>query len=315
MKNIYELINKEILVREPVDEICDRIINSRNKKIILTGGRGVGKSVVLSALENRCLGTKNECINIHFDAAGMGSNFEEQFYIHYYELIFSNKLLHYIKQNYTITYNRYFNKYDNIISDYFEELNNYVNNCLYEDIEIKKYLNTGELSNKILNKLKEVLKLETLTLAIDRFDWTLNRNPIAQVVLSKYFNMFDKTVITSDDENLKEKYGYSIINIDYCKDVEIVKLILIKHMLGYNTGKKDKFPFELIPTEKYFQLINKTNGNIKLMLEIMSEVIRDWEWCSRESFTIAEEIDKEMKYKVKHFEELKMMSSRTILHL
>jgi len=315
MKNIYELINKEILVREPVDEICDRIINSRNKKIILTGGRGVGKSVVLSALENRCLGTKNECINIHFDAAGMGSNFEEQFYIHYYELIFSNKLLHYIKQNYTITYNRYFNKYDKITSDYFEELNNYVNNCLYEDIEIKKYLNTGELSSKILNKFKEVLKLETLTLAIDRFDWTLNRNPIAQVVLSKYFNMFDKTVITSDDENVKEKCDYSIINIDYGKDVEIVKLILTKYMLSQNTGKKDKFPFDLIPTEKYFYLIEKTNGNIKLMLEIMSEVIRDWEWCSSDNFIMNEEIDKETKYKVKHFNEVMEMSSKTKFYL
>ena len=42
MKNIYEL-NKEILIREPVNEICEKIINSKDKQIILTGGRGVGK--------------------------------------------------------------------------------------------------------------------------------------------------------------------------------------------------------------------------------------------------------------------------------
>ena len=63
---------------------------------------------------------------------------------------------------------------------------------------------------------------------------------------------------------LKEKDDYSIINIEYGKDVEIVKLILTKYILSYNTGKKDKFPFELITNKKYFQLIEKTNGNIKL---------------------------------------------------
>ena len=34
------------------------------------------------------------------------------------------------------------------------------------------------------------------------------------------------------------------------------------------------------------------------MLEIMSEVIRTWEWSCFESFTMSEELDKETKYKV-----------------
>ena len=128
--------------------------------------------------------------------------------------------------------------------------------------------------------------------------------------------MFDKTIITSDDDNLKEKNDYSIINVDYGKDVVIVKSILIKHILSYNTGKKsNKFPFELIHDDKYFQLIEKTNGNIKLMLDIIKEVIRDWEYSFNETFNIIEQLDRETKYTVKYFKTLKMMSVETKLYL
>lgn len=48
-----ELINSEQFVREPVDDLSKEIIKSSSKKVIINGGRGIGKTVILSSIENR----------------------------------------------------------------------------------------------------------------------------------------------------------------------------------------------------------------------------------------------------------------------
>ena len=40
-----ELLNSNLFVKEPVFELLKRIKENSSKKIILTGGRGIGKSV------------------------------------------------------------------------------------------------------------------------------------------------------------------------------------------------------------------------------------------------------------------------------
>ena len=42
--NAKILVNSEEFVREPVDEKVNEILSSSSKKIILTGGKSVGKS-------------------------------------------------------------------------------------------------------------------------------------------------------------------------------------------------------------------------------------------------------------------------------
>lgn len=57
-----KLINSEAFIREPVDEITNKIINSQAKKIVLDGNRSNGKTVILNSLENRGLGTNTQTI-------------------------------------------------------------------------------------------------------------------------------------------------------------------------------------------------------------------------------------------------------------
>ena len=100
-----EIVVSDSFVREPVDKICDKINNSPSKKIILTGGRGIGKSIILKNSERRGLSSENQHMAIRFDPAGIGTNFGEDFYEHYYELLFADALLSYIKTYCGIIYN------------------------------------------------------------------------------------------------------------------------------------------------------------------------------------------------------------------
>jgi predicted AAA+ superfamily ATPase len=61
-----ELINSDIYVREPVDKYKNKINNSESNKVILTGGRGTGKSVVLNELQQRGLGTNNQTVLMRY---------------------------------------------------------------------------------------------------------------------------------------------------------------------------------------------------------------------------------------------------------
>lgn len=57
-----KLLNSEEFVREPIDKETNEILNSSGNKIILTGGKGIGKSTVLCGLEKRGLGCKEQTI-------------------------------------------------------------------------------------------------------------------------------------------------------------------------------------------------------------------------------------------------------------
>ena len=100
-----KIIKTEQFVREPVDDINRKINNSTDKKFILTGSRGSGKSLILFNTLDRGLGTDNQTVLMRFDsivnfASKPDEFFDERFFNHYYEMIFSWKLLTYIKKNY-----------------------------------------------------------------------------------------------------------------------------------------------------------------------------------------------------------------------
>ena len=65
--NPQQLIKTEQFIREPVDTLSRELTESSSKKIILDGGRGSGKSVVLENIQDKGLGTRNQTILIRFD--------------------------------------------------------------------------------------------------------------------------------------------------------------------------------------------------------------------------------------------------------
>lgn len=90
--NADRLIDSELFIREPVEDICKRIENCNSSKIILTGGRGVGKSVVLRNKEKGDLFKGDKSIYMWFDPVARFDEksqwFDEEFITHYYEIHF-----------------------------------------------------------------------------------------------------------------------------------------------------------------------------------------------------------------------------------
>jgi len=319
-----EILNSEKFVREPVEDLCDEIENNSSKKIILTGGRGIGKSIVLQNYQIKSLNTRDKLIYTSFDAIGSDNElFNEQFLTHYYELIFSRKILNYIKRNYSLTYEKNFKDLELLINNLLKQTVEYINNFIYTDVPIEKFLASKELSSEIIEATKKYLSIDSLSIAIDRFDWTNNGDPLTQNILSRYFDMFDKIIITTDDESLTDEKdredilqkNYSFIDINYGYSKDIIREIFRKRINEYNKDPRNRiFETEIITEEIYQNLINKTNGNISLMLDIIKEIIGLWQWEDGID-NIEKSFDSTIEDQLKHNQKIKEMSSPIKLHL
>lgn len=290
--NIKDVTLTDEFVREPVDDVCKNLTRE-NKNIILTGGRGVGKTTILNSSEHKSLGTENLVVFIRFDLAVMNSltRYEEKFNEHYYEAITSWKLLEYIRKYYALTYSKYFKEYDEKIKEILKDIDVYFNKAWYDDkVSLNRYLKTGEITSEIINKLKIVLGVNTITIAIDRFDWVNGNTGAQQKLISRYFNIFDKAIITSDDETLTPKEvgnrrklaekGFTFVDVDYSKDLEILKEIVRRRVNKYNDSinKGFKLYVEIITDEIYNNLIDRCKGNMQLVFDTIVEFKSVLEW-------------------------------------
>ena len=288
-----EMIGSEAFVKNAVDSTCNKIDKINSKRIILNSGRGTGKSLVLYNLEIQNIGKNTPFIYTSFDAIGLfhqfpNEIFNEKFLNHYYEVVFANKLLNYIKKYYAVIYETNFKDIECVLDFISKDTDNYINQALYRNINLNKYLTTGELCCEILKKFKKALNINSLSLGIDRFDWINGSSEYSQKILTKYFNLFDKVIITSDDitldtekQNTLLEKGYSLTEIDYCKDLEVVKEIIKKRIILYNRNIKngnEYFNEDIITNEIYHMLVDKFEGNISLMLDCVGEVIDAWQW-------------------------------------
>lgn len=289
IKNIkpQEMIKTEQFIREPVDSLNKEIRENSSKRIILNGGRGSGKSVILNNAQDKGLGTENQTILIQFDSAvtfatNPNELFDATFFDHYYELVFSLKLLSYIKDNYILTYEANFKDIDALLQSVSKNTNDYIRNRYYEKSELQRYLRPGETFLEIWCKFRECMGIDNLTLAIDRFDSINGSSPYTQHIISKYFAFFNKVIITVDDLSLNDKSkkvelenkGYSFITAMYGKNVDVIKQIIRKRIELYNKTANPIRPFdESFLTDKiYSNLTDKANGNISLILNTCLEI-------------------------------------------
>lgn len=285
-----DLINSEEFVREPVNEICDKINESKNNKIILEGTRGCGKSTVLYNLKYSSINTKNPTIYTLFDPVILFSKSNEKYFNYnfkkqYYELRLCFRLLGFIKKYYGLVYEKYFKEIYIELEKYSTVIDEIINNSFYKNTECNELFELTEPTLRIIDKLKEVLKLESLNISFDRFDWVNGSDPVVQQILSEYFDLFDKVILTTDDECINEKKtelekkGYSFETIDYAKNEIVIKQI-IKSRLN-NNKEKTIFKEEYITDKIYSDLIEKTNGNITLLFDIVRDVIGLCDWNNK----------------------------------
>lgn len=314
-----DLLSRKEYVKKPVDNICRLIKESDSNRIILSGGRGTGKSVVLCNLESQ-----NHFIYMKFDSAQMfklDDVFDDKFFNHYYEMIFMKKILLFIKENYKMIYEQHFKEFDDLYSDIVNYTTKYINNSRYENVSIDKYLSSTEISGEILEKLKKYVGVNSFDLAIDRFDWTNGADELSQTILSKYFDMFDKVVITTDDESLDKiskrklmEKGYSFVDVNYGKKISVVKEIVSKRINFYNEninrdhGEK-YFPLSIMEKSIYENLLKRANGNISLIIDCLRETIETYNF-KESSFNSEQDFDIEMDIQIEHVKTLRALDAR-----
>ena len=192
--NLKELLNVSEFVREPALEFMKQIKACPDNKIILTGGRGVGKSSVLYNFENTGIGNLNQLIYTRFDGNNLISDvasksFDDNFFSHYYELVLSLKILDYIKKYYGLTYEKYFKDYGILLNNIAEKTNLYLRDIRNKKVVFTSYLKPTELTSSLLERLKNCLGLENIFLAIDRFDWINGDRELIQNILSNFHHL------------------------------------------------------------------------------------------------------------------------------
>ena len=269
--NVNELLFSDLLVKEPVRETNDCLTGEKRGKFILTGSRGCGKSTVLASRENDSFNTKNPAILTRFDGAGLfgtkeGKYFNKHIMQHYYEVIMCKKFLDHIKEFYPQLFYTKFGNLNGFVEKKLKELDNYINDAIYKDLTIEHQLFSGEVLSEVVSLFRQGLSAESLTLMIDRFDWTHNSDPRVQEILKNYFSMFEKVIITSDDPTLstdkkkvaglREK-GFDIVTVDYASDLDIVKQI-VERRFELDEDTQPRFPIEQITVAgNYFKLLKE----------------------------------------------------------
>lgn len=324
--NVNELLFSDLLVKEPVRETNNGLTDEKRGKFILTGSRGCGKSTVLASRENDSFNTKNPAILTRFDGAGLfgtkeGKYFNKHIMQHYYEVIMCKKFLDHIKEFYPQLFYTKFGNLNGFVEKKLKELDNYINDAIYKDLTIEHQLFSGEVLSEVVSLFRQGLSAESLTLMIDRFDWTHNSDPRVQEILKNYFSMFEKVIITSDDPTLstdkkkvaglREK-GFDIVTVDYASDLDIVKQI-VERRFELDEDTQPRFPIEQITEEDYLSLMERCGGNIDTILESFMYAEGLHKWDSRKDIhTVLEEASRQ---KVKDLKQYRKMVKPPKLHL
>lgn len=296
-----KLLNSEEFVREPIDKETNEILNSSSNKIILTGGKGIGKSTVLCGLEKRGLGCKEQTIYDSPDAIieldkEPNEKFDNKVFDYRSELYFTNNILQYIENNYPIVFKKYFGKDKELLYSLSHEFFNQIDNSYYRDVTIECKYGIKELSFDILNRFRQILEVDKLNIAIDRFDKMNGSSKYVQKTYERYFDMFDKVILTSDDPNLDKEglfaKGYDLRFISYGKDKDVLREIIRRRKSLYEDSETYK---ELFTTDFILDKII-LDGNIDLSLEILQHFKSILSWHN-DGFIKNELLDKAVEEK------------------
>jgi hypothetical protein len=133
LKNIHpsELIRRSCFVKDPSYDVINKIKESKEKKIILTGPSHSGKSVTLYEYTKSSINTKNDAIYISLDPCLNTKYFSNEELTYHFELMISNYIYRYIKNNYNDIYKK---NLQLIIQFYYNKLTN------LEIIQILNYI-------------------------------------------------------------------------------------------------------------------------------------------------------------------------------
>lgn len=327
--NTKELYHSDLFVSEVVDEANAAITAKPSKKIILAGSRGSGRSIVLHTREKESAWTGDPAILTRFDAVGMFGTkdddvFNREVMAHYYEILMSKKILNYIRQYYPQVFEKEFRKVDIKVREKLLDIDHYINDAYYKPMKIQHKLISGEISSEIMSKFRKATGAESVTLMIDRFDWTHNSDPRVQAILKRYFDMFEKVIITTDDKkanslkgvaSLIDK-GFEVAAIGYGQSAETVEEIVRRRFAlsdEYEEGRK-VFPISDVSGEVFESLVEKSNGNIDVILNTFREADTLYQWDGKD-FDPNNQLEKICGRELNKVKQLRKMGTPRRLHI
>jgi len=278
-KNSEEIIDSKIYDSEVGKPYVESIVNNP-KNAIVTGPRCSGKTIVLKEVERRQIKTGNDAIYIPIDQTNLAMRKDLKESKYNFELFLSDYILNYCQKNYKRIYNRDLsNVHHEIIvkrDDYYESTNG------FGTIKIEDY--NGEKLFEIISLVKKVLDIDKLTIMLDRYDWVSNPQEF-QEMTKYYLNIFDKYVITTDDQkvlnkdrmNDLENKNYNIVNVDHGRIINYVKEIITRDLKYWSKPQNRKFGKQyldirdLIDVATYNELIMNCRGNFGLLYDTLRE--------------------------------------------
>lgn len=270
--------NDTLIIKDASEEVIRKIEDKKANKLIIAGQNGSGKTTTLKYYTNKNI--DNNVIYIDYKNIFYDYSLNTIEYKFYHELILSKKILDFIKNNTKYYHN--FDMYSKIIDHELENFYIYLVTRFYGKTDIN--FDRSFISNITFN-IKSI-DTNPITLIIDHFDLVGNSSQRFQEFMKSYFCFFDKIIITSNDSDILkpsrkkdlENKDYEIIKIDYNYNVKYVKEILDKYFLEWfpsnfidiKYAKKIKEIITIIRNDNFCKyLINKTNGNIDMMLSII----------------------------------------------
>lgn len=303
------------LVKKPLEAMSQEIEKDISSKILLGGGRLTGKSSILQYLGKKNKWTDHQFIYMKFDPSDCGRlardpqlNFS--LYQCHYEIQFCNRLLSYIEEYYRFSFPQLYGDLIFSVEELSRQFFDYLEKCSsLENIPFTY----SSIAPFIVRRIREDISPVSLSLIIDRFDWINNGNIFAQEILSKYFPLFDKVVVTTDDRDILDfnrqkrlaQCGYSYIESTYGMNIDVVKEMIFKRVNycnhNLNLGEKP-FPVEKVLDDTYSSLINIADGNLFIILKSISDMIDGWQYDT--DFSIKEFCEKRGTREVQKRKEL-----------
>lgn len=285
----HDIIKNNNFIESITQPITDQIRTTPNKCTILTGPRGSGKSIILHTYEEQAKCSDELAVTMFLEPTLDNDCLTIKETSFRYELFLASHLISYIRKKTPHIYETYFStiqvQLTNTRYRFIEYINNRCSTANRE--EYPNLIPQGILIETVINKIKQTIGINTLTICLDRFDWVHASSPKFQEIAKFYISLFDKTILTTDDKrvyldenqtrtNLINK-GYQVLNVDYGKDLYLAKQIVTadlkyyaktKHTLNKKLINHQFVDLRYLITEAvYDQLINNCNGDLSLLFD------------------------------------------------
>lgn len=297
-----------------MNKIVKDIDGNSSKKLIVTGGKKSGKSESLRYYAKN-FNNSNRCIiYVDYKEFNYKNALSEKEYQLYYELVFVKKMLDSIKN------------YNNNLHSNFKVFESYITNELnkFREFLMTRYYASDDIQferGSLVKKMLDIFSIEGITnisLVIDHFDFVGESSERYQKFMEYYFDLFNKVIVTTNEDmndekikHLKDK-EFDIYKVDNGHDINYVKPILqaylasIEHDVVYDVGYIVRLHniYNLFKYNAFYEeLIDKCNGNIDMMMQVIRYYIT------------GDNLDSAIESTVRLQNEIDQLTYKRILHL